>query len=161
MIFHSKSCSERVSLRVTGSCARVRKPLGRASWAFRRILPTFRSCFCLRFESLQSNQVIRRPDEGKQPADFLSAPQLHLSQQADHLHPTETLFHSFPFLLTDRIARVPCRAPVNRARPVGGVLRHMGRDVYPSQLTNEVARVVILVSSQGESLAARHLLGHL
>jgi hypothetical protein len=37
-----------------------------------------------------------------------------LAQAADGLHPAEDLLDQFPFLLADRIARMACRAAVNR-----------------------------------------------
>src|SRR3990170_6152630 len=123
MLSFSNSCPEGAMSRVKGGSARVWKPLGRPLVALRSTSPSFRSCHRLRLQPLQPHQVVRGPDEGEQPSDFLPAPQLHLSQHADYLHPSEALFHAFPFLLTDRVARVPGRASVNRTRPVRGVLR--------------------------------------
>jgi hypothetical protein len=53
-------------------------------------------------QSAQPDQVVSRCGEGEQPTDLLSASQLYLPQQAGHLQPSDALFHSFPFLLTDR-----------------------------------------------------------
>src|SRR3972149_7824778 len=98
MIFLSNSSPEQVRLRVTGFSARVWRPLGGPLGAWWSACPSLRSCQRLRLPPLQANQVVGVPDEGEQPADFLPAPQFHLSQHADYFHPTKTLFPSLPFL---------------------------------------------------------------
>ena len=52
-----------------------------------------------------------------------------LAHQPDRLDPAKDLFHPLALSLTDRVARLPRRAAVNRAGAVLGVLGHMRRDV--------------------------------
>src|SRR3989304_1977919 len=119
--------------------------------AFGVALESSRSCRCLRPQSPQPDQVIRRSDEGEPPTHFPQTAQLDLLQQTDHLHPAKRLLDPLAFLLADRIAPVPRRPLVNGAAAVGGVLRHVRGDLPLAQGTDEVAGVIILVPSQSDA----------
>src|SRR3990172_2990113 len=127
MVFSFKFTSDQFKMATKSASGSVGKVSGGPAGAFWMALLSFGSCDRLRPQSSQPNQVVGCPDEGEPPTHFLQTSQLHLLQQANHLHPAERLFHALAFLLADGIPRVPRRASVNRARPACRVLRHVRR----------------------------------
>ena len=67
--------------------------------------------------------LVRGCGEGHDPIHPLAAAMPQLPQPADRFHPSKHLFDQLPCSLTDLIAGVPRRAPVDRP-----ILR-LGRDV--------------------------------
>jgi len=68
-----------------------------------------------------SYQVVSRGGELEDPTHQLQAAVARLAQQPDGLQPTEDLFHSFAFPLTNQIARMTGRASINsRSNSVAG-----------------------------------------
>ena len=63
-------------------------------------------------------------------------------------------FDQFAFALTDGIPDMPRGAPVDRAAPPTGVLRHMGRHLPLSEVSHAALGVVPLVRRQGARLEA-------
>src|SRR5216683_1883498 len=57
-------------------------------------------------------------------------------------------FDQFAFALTDRIAEVPCGAPVDRAAATSGVLRHVGRHLPLAEVSHAALGVVPLIRRQ-------------
>src|SRR5205807_2507640 len=108
----------------------------------------------------QPAEIVRRTGEGKQPPDFLEPSQLHLLQHADDLHPSKRLLHSLSFLLAQFVTDMPGGPSVDRTGPVRVVLRHMRRDVHPSEFPHELLHVIVLIPAQGHLLDARNLLRH-
>src|SRR4051794_30554898 len=70
-----------------------------------------------------TDQVVGGRGEGHDPIDQFAATVPQLAQPADGLHPAEDLLNQFPFALTDGVARMTGRAPVD-AR-AGVLLRDM------------------------------------
>src|SRR3989441_9686370 len=125
------------------------------------VSPPFRadpSPYRLHLEISQPAEIVRRTGEGKQPPDFLQPSQLHLLQHADDLHPSERLLHSLSFLLAQFVTDMPGSPSVDRTGPVRVVLRHMRRDVHPSEFPHELLRVIVLVPAQGHVLDTWNLL---
>src|SRR5207302_198798 len=85
---------------------------------------------------------------------------LHLLQHADDFHPSERLLDSLSFLLAQFVADMPGGPSVDRTATVRVVLRHMRRDLHPSEFPHELLRVIVLIPAQGHALHARHLLCH-
>src|SRR2546422_3065597 len=107
--------------------------------------PPFRadpSPYRLHLEISQPAEIISSTGEGKQPPDFLEPSQLHLLQHADDLHPSERLLHSLSFLLAQFVTDMPGGPSVDRTGPVRVVLRHMRRDVHPSEFPHELLCVI-------------------
>src|SRR5205085_7214357 len=93
----------------------------------------------------QPHQVIRGGGEGDRPVDPLAAAMPQFAEQADRLQPAEDLLHEFPFLLADRVARMPRRTPVDRTEtPLGGDVR---REALRAQPANVAAHVVVLITA--------------
>src|SRR2546422_4683070 len=116
------------------------------------------SRYRLHLEISQPAEIISGTGEGKQPPDFLEPSQLHLLQHADDLHPSKRLLHSLSFLLAQFVTDMPGGPSVDRTGTVRVVLRHMRRDVHPSEFPHELLRVIVLVPAQGHLLDARNLL---
>ena len=94
-----------------------------------------------------SYQVIGCCRESEHPSDSIRPPESRFPLQGDRLHPTEDLLNTLAFPLTHRVALVPSRSPVNRAPPVGRVLRNMRSNLQAAQLLDECLRVVTTVAS--------------
>lgn len=78
---------------------------------------------CRRFHQIpDAHQVVRGRRQGEEPADSPHAPELDHAQQPHGLQPAEDLFHSFPFLLTDRVAGVSRGSALNRTGTVRRLL---------------------------------------
>src|SRR5882672_2390489 len=60
-----------------------------------------------------ADQVISRGREDEDPVDAFAAAVPQLAQQADRLQPTEDLFDSFAFPLTDLITRMSGGSTIN------------------------------------------------
>ena len=105
------------------------------------------------------HQIIGRGGPSEHPADSLQTSKVRLAHQGHGLEPREDFFHSLPFRVTRRVARMPSGASIDRtaARPFR-VLRDMGRDLQRPQRCHLRVRVIILVASQSESPALRRAL---
>src|SRR5229473_3452324 len=108
-----------------------------------------------------SYQVISRCCEGEHPSDSIRPPEPGFSLQRDGLHPAEDFLNTLALPLAHRVALVTRRSSVNRAPPVGRVLRHMRSDVQAAQLFDERLRIVTTVSTQCQSFSCGLLLHHL
>src|SRR5207237_900878 len=82
-----------------------------------------------------------------------SAAVAELAQPADRLHPAEDLFNPFPRALTDRVARMTCRARIERATVL--LLRDVGRGRKRAQRLHEAVRVVAFVTADRHAPARR------
>src|SRR4051812_43544392 len=67
-----------------------------------------------RLERPHPDQVVGGRREQKLPVHPTSAAVAELAQPADGLHPAEDLFNAFPRALADRVARMACRARIER-----------------------------------------------
>src|SRR5439155_197456 len=83
-----------------------------------------------------------------------------LPHQTHSLQPPEDLFDALSLFLTLGVSGVPRRATVDRARTLGGVLRHVRRHVEMTQVSDEVPRVVGLVAAQSDAVLARNGVDH-
>src|SRR6266545_1862844 len=93
----------------------------------------------------QADQVVGRCREGHDPIDKVAAAMAELAQTADRLQPAEDLLDQFPFLLTDRIARMPCGPLVDRAAL--DLLRDMRRDAERAHAGDETGDVEALITA--------------
>ena len=76
----------------------------------------------------QADQVERRAGEDEEPVDVREAAQFDFAHPGDGLQPPERRFDARPRVLTLRVARVPGRAPIDRAAAAPReVLRHVRR----------------------------------
>lgn len=90
------------------------------------------------------------------------ASQLHLPQAGNRLDPAKDAFDAGPKGLTDRIAIVAGRPPVNRAAAGSlEVLTDMRRDTQGTRVRDEAVRVVVLVRTEGAPRAHAVGLEHL
>src|SRR3990167_10090553 len=119
MVFSFKFISDQFKMAMKSASGSVGKVSGGPAGAFGMAFLPFGSCYRLRPQSSQPNQVVGCPDEGEPPTHFLQTSQRHLLQQANHLHAAERLFQALAFLLAAGIPRAPRRASVHRARPAG------------------------------------------
>ncbi len=87
------------------------------------------SLYLCRLKISHPNQDVGGRRRGEHPAHPSQASEARLSLQGHGLHPSEDLFISFPFALTDRIAVMSCRTVINGAVLMIIVLRHMRRDI--------------------------------
>src|SRR2546423_2653906 len=95
-----------------------------------------------------AHQVVGCAGEGEDPVHFAHSAMPHFAQQGDRLQPTETLFDALSLLLTETIAGMLCRAPVDCAPTAPcQVLRHMGRHSQMSTLGHEIPSVEALISA--------------
>src|SRR2546429_757931 len=87
-----------------------------------------------------AHQVVGCAGEGEDPVHFAHSAMPHFAQQGDRLQPTETLFDALSLLLTETIAGMLCRAPVDCAPTAPcQVLRHMGRsEEHTSELQSRL-----------------------
>src|SRR5258706_14743690 len=67
----------------------------------------------LRPEVAPADQVVGRGAEGKDPVDESSAAMSEFAEEADGFHPAEGLLDQLPLALTEGIAGVAHRAPVD------------------------------------------------
>lgn len=63
-----------------------------------------------------ADQVVSRGREDEDPVDAFATAVPQLAQQPDRLQPTEDLFDSFAFPLTDLVTRMPGGATINCRR---------------------------------------------
>src|SRR5215471_6862222 len=100
-----------------------------------------------------SDQIVSRGRELKDPTYQPEPAMTCLTQQPHGLQPTKDLFHSFALALTDRIARVTSRALVNGTTTASLiVLGDMRSHAARAQLSHEALRVISLVGGQGHAL---------
>src|SRR3989440_6309505 len=112
-------------------------------------------------EVSHAHQVVGCAGEGEDPVHFAHSAMPHFAQQGDRLQPAETLFDALSLLLTESIAGMLCRAPVDCAPTAPcQVLRHMGRHSQMSTLGHEIPSVEALISAHGHRLPSRNLLQH-
>ena len=71
-----------------------------------------------------------------------------LAQQPGRFHPAEDFFDAFAAPLTDRVARMPRRARIDRA--LTRLLRDVRRDAHVPTLVDEARGVVRLVAADGD-----------
>src|SRR6202022_1485840 len=71
--------------------------------------------YCRRQQSAQSDEVVGRRGEGKEPADQGLAAVPQFAQPADRLHPAKALFDQFPFALAEGVPGMPGRASIDGA----------------------------------------------
>jgi hypothetical protein len=77
-----------------------------------------------------SDQVVGGCSKGKVPSHFEDSAMSNFPQQRDRLQPSETLFNTLPFPLTDGVSRVLRGASINRASTTPlQVLGHVRRDL--------------------------------
>src|SRR5206468_690698 len=101
-------------------------------------------------EVSHAHQVVGCVGEGEDPVHFAHSAMPHFAQQGDRLQPAETLFDALSFLLTESIAGMLCRAPVDCAPTAPcQVLRLMGRHSQMSTLGHEIPSVEALISAYG------------
>src|SRR6266446_1790089 len=112
-------------------------------------------------EVSHAHQVVGCAGEAEDPVHFAHSAMPHFAQQGDRLQPAETLFDALSLLLTETIAGMLCRAPVDCAPTAPcQVLRHMGRHSQMSTLGHEIPSVEALISAHGHRLPSRNLLQH-
>src|SRR5947208_2386091 len=77
-------------------------------------------------EVSHAHQVVGCAGEGEDPVHFAHSAMPHFAQQGDRLQPAETLFDALSLLLTESIAGMLCRAPVDCAptAPCSGSAPH-------------------------------------
>src|ERR1700722_6659042 len=80
-----------------------------------------------RDELRQSHQIVGGGSEDEGPPDAVATAELRLLLPGHRLDPAERLFDALADALTDGIATVPRRAPVNRRTSPARVLRHVRR----------------------------------
>src|SRR5437870_5556478 len=66
-------------------------------------------------EVSHAHQVVGCAGEAEDPVHFAHSAMPHFAQQGDRLQPAETLFDALSLLLTETIAGMLCRAPVDCA----------------------------------------------
>src|SRR5215468_7998045 len=94
----------------------------------------------LRQDFWHPNQVESRASKHEQPVDLFQPSQLHLTNPADALHPSERPFNQRPFSLTDLIT-----SPSRRPRVDGAaartiyVLTHMRSDLHRPHRRYEIS----------------------
>src|SRR5437899_8884388 len=104
-----------------------------------------------RLETPHPYQVVGRRREQTLPVHPTSAAVAELAQPADRLHPAEDLFNPFPRALADRVARMACRARIERATVL--LLRDVGRGLEGTQRLHEAVRVVAFVTADRHASA--------
>lgn len=113
-------------------------------------------------EISQTHQVVGRYRQGEIPVNLGHAPVAGLAQIADGLDPTEHLLDALADAQTQRIARMARGATIDgRAALALRVLGHMGRDLQPAQIADELLGIVALVGTQRDALFACHIGDHL
>src|SRR5580765_2514705 len=105
-----------------------------------------------------SYQVISRCREGEHPSDSIRPPEPGFSLQRDGLHPAEDFLNALALPLTHRVAFVTRGSSVNRAPPVGCILRHVRSNLQAAQVFDKRLRIVSFVSTQFHSSLRRLLL---
>src|SRR5436190_8027963 len=101
-----------------------------------------------------SDQIVSGGSELEDPTDQLQASVSSLAQQSYGLQPTENLFHSFAFPLTDFITRMAsCSLIDSTAAASSLVLRYVRRHSSLPQVADESLGVISFVGRQ------RHPLG--
>src|SRR2546421_8098403 len=98
-----------------------------------------------------ADQVVGDEVQQESSGDTSNSAMLSFAHRAMLLAPAKDAFDHFAALLRHAIARVPCRAGIDRASPPLAdfgraiVLRHMRRDVDGTQVFNMALRIIGLV----------------
>ena len=100
------------------------------------------------------DEVVNRRREGEHPFDAAYATMTGLPHQTHGLQPPEDLFDPLALFLTLGVSGVSRRTAVDRARALGGVLGHVRRHVEMTQVSDEVPRVIGLVTAQRDAVLA-------
>src|SRR3954453_12527980 len=103
-------------------------------------------------QSTQANDIVRRRTEGEDPGHQSTASVSQFSEAADRLHPAKGLFDELAFSLTDRVAAMARRPPINRTATIRGVLRHVRRQAHLAQFSDERGTVVALIHAEGDPI---------
>src|SRR5439155_5722246 len=74
--------------------------------------------------------------------------------------PTEDLFYALTLSLTDQIARVSRRALINRTAAPLVILGDVRRDLQSAQLLHAIARVIVLIGTDGDTSVTGNLRRH-
>src|SRR5882724_3313004 len=113
------------------------------------------------WHSGNSQDVARRHRELEVLIDPSQSSEHGLADTPDGLAPAEVLLYPLADHLTQYVALVPGRAPVNRAAPATRVVaRHMRHDVAVAACVNEVSSVVSLVRPHRLGLRAGNGIEH-
>src|SRR3989442_5697209 len=105
-------------------------------------------------EGPDADQVVGREGKRKHPVHAAGAPVPRLAHQSDGLEPAEDLLDALASALTHAVARMPRGATVDRAGPVGRVLRHVRGHPQQPDRSDEIPRVLALVGPHRYALPA-------
>src|SRR5690242_19694643 len=104
-----------------------------------------------------ASQIARDHRQLEVLIDPLDAAIDRLPNPTDGLAPAEMLLDALADHLTDPVARVPRRAPIDCAAALALIVaRHVRRLLASTAFAHELARVVSLVGSHGLGMSARH-----
>src|SRR5580692_3714116 len=112
-----------------------------------------------------ADQVVGDEVQQESSGDTSNPAMLSLAHRAMLLAPAKDAFDHFAALLRHAIARVPCRAGIDRASPPLAdfgraiVLRHMRRDVDGTQVFNMALRIIGLVRACRDAMTNGLALG--
>src|SRR5207245_11656589 len=105
-----------------------------------------------------AHQIVGGTGEGKNPVHFTDSTMTQLPQERNRFQPPEAFFDPLPPLLTQTIAKVTRRAPVDGAPAIPlQILCDMRRYPQVATLRHELSRVVALVASHPLMLSPRRL----
>ena len=108
-----------------------------------------------------AHQIVGGTGEGKEPVHSTDSTMTQLPQERNRLQPPKTFFDPLPPLLTQSIAQVTCRAPVNRAPAIPlQVLCDRRSHSQVATLRHKISRVEALVASHRHLLSSPDLLQH-
>ena len=96
----------------------------------------------------QPDQVVRPHDEGQEPIHPLPSAMSQFPEEPHGLAPPKRLFDPFPQALTDRVARVPGRPPIDPTL----AMRHLGdmrRKAQGPRRGDELGLIVASVRTDG------------
>src|ERR1700730_17812159 len=112
-----------------------------------------------------ADQIVGDEVQQESSGDTSNPAMLSLAHRAMLLAPAKDAFDHFAALLRHAIARVPCRAGIDRASPPLAdfgraiVLRHMRRDVDGTQVFNMALRIIGLVRACRDAMTNGLALG--
>src|SRR5215467_15495718 len=108
-----------------------------------------------------AHQIVSGTGEGKDPVHFTDATMTQLPQERYRLQPPKAFFDPLPPLLTQAIAKVTRRAPVNRTPAIPlQILCDMRGHSQVATLRHKISRVEPLVASHRHLLSSWYLLQH-
>src|SRR5213594_4645433 len=108
-------------------------------------------------EGPDADQVVGREGKRKHPVHTAGAPVPRLAHQADGLEPAEDLLDALAAALAHAVAGMPRGATVDRAGPIGRVLRHVRGHAQQPDRGDEIPRVIALVGPERYALPALSL----